>query len=108
MITLIDHVKRLKKWTTDTEETILQSILLNKFIIDDDSLFCYYIETTPWEKSMTLTWVDGDGDKIKKWIEQIMKENNCTKMYGITKRWKSFIRKYGGRPVGMLVEREAF
>ena len=108
MITLLEHVERLKKWTTDTEVEILQSVLLNKFIIDEDTLLCYFVEVSPWETTVMITWMDGDGDKLKQWINQVMKDNNCTKMYGITKRWKAIQRKFGARPVGMLMEREAF
>ena len=73
MITLIDHVKNLSKHSNESEDVILQSILLNELIIDEDSLFSYFIETTPWETSLTLAWVDGDSNKIKEWIKQIMK-----------------------------------
>jgi len=108
MVTLLDHVENLSKYTNDTKDVILQSILYNKFIIDDDSLFAYFIDRLPWGTSLTITWIDGDSKKIKEWIKKIMQENGCTKMYGITTRWKAFQRKYGGKPVGILMEREAF
>ena len=108
MKTLIDHVENLSKYSTEPKDVILQSILLNDLIIDDDSLFSYFIETTPWGKSLTLAWVEGDSKKIKEWIKKAMKENGCTKMRGITLRWKAFQRKYGGRPVGMIMERGEF
>ena len=108
MKTLIDHVENLSKHSTEPKEVILQSILLNELIIDDDSLFSYFIETTPWEKSLTVAWIDGDSKKIKEWVKKAMQENGCKKMRGITLRWKAFQRKYGVKPVGMIMEREAF
>ena len=108
MITLIEHVENLSKYTEDSKDIILQSILLNDLIIDDDSLFSYFIETTPWDKTLTIAWIDGDSNKIKEWIKQEMIKHDCKKMRGITTRWKAFQRKYGGRPVGMIMEREAF
>ena len=110
MLTLIDHVDKLSKHTVDTKEVILQSILMNPFIIDEDTLMGYYISYDPWGISMTITWMNGDSNKIQEWIRRTCDKYKCTKIYGISQRWKALQRKYGARPIGMLMEikREAF
>jgi len=110
MVTLLDHVDNLSRHTTDTKKEILQSILRSPFIIDEDTLMGYYISYDPWGISITVAWMDGDGKKIKKWIEQVCDKYKCTKIYGISTRWKAIARKYKCKPVGMLLEidREAF
>jgi len=108
MKTLIDHVENLSKFTEDKPEVILQSILLNDLIIDEDTLLAYFIDRVPWETSVMVTWADGDSKKIIRWLRDICKRNGCTKMKGITQRCKAFERKYGAKPIGVLMEREAF
>jgi len=61
MKTLNDHVNNLSKFTVNTKEEILQSILGSRYIMDDDSLLSYSIETNPWGNTMLIMWTDGDG-----------------------------------------------
>ena len=106
MKTLIEHVENLSKHSDERPEIILWSILHNKRIIDDDSLLVYCIEHYPSGNEFNLMWGDGDGSKIEEWAERIAKENNCVKMYVITKRWKPFARRFHAKPVAVILERE--
>ena len=108
MLTIIDHVENLSKYTTDNKDQILQSILNNRYIIDDDSLLSYSIENNPWGNTMLIMWTDGDGKKIWKWIQDVSKEHDCVKLYCITQRHNPICRKYKFRPIGVLCEREGF
>jgi hypothetical protein len=51
-------------------------------------------------------WGDGNGKKLNEWADKVAKENNCVKMYAITKRWKPLMRIYHCKPVGVVLERE--
>jgi len=106
MKTLIEHVESLSKHCEDRPEIILWSILHNNMIIDDDSLLVYDVEIYPFGNELNVMWGDGDGRKIEEWVMKVAKENNCKKMYVITKRWKPFARRFHCRPVGVILERE--
>ena len=106
MITLIDHFKNLCKHCNDSPEDILWSILRHDKIIDEDSLLVYYIESYPSGKELNIMWGDGDGRKIEEWATKIAKENGCHKMYAITRRWKSFMRRFPSKCVAVILERE--
>ena len=80
--------------------------------MDEDSLLGYSFEELPEGKVIFAGWTDGNGDKIWKWVWDIARENKCVAIYGISKRWKAFYRKYGMLPVkdcgekGMIIKRE--
>ena len=106
MKTLIEHVESLSRYSDERPDEILWSILHNKRIVDEDSLLVYRVESYYGGNELNIMWGDGDGKKMEKWANKIAKENNCVKMYIITKRWKPFIKKYKGRPVAVILERE--
>lgn len=113
MITLREHIQNLSKHVVYNEKEILQFLLTENIIVmDEDSLLGYWIYDTPDGKGIFAGWTDGNGDKIWKWVWDIARKNNCVAIYGITRRWKAFKRKYGMLPIkdcgnkGMIVKRE--
>jgi len=106
MKTLIEHVESLSRYCNDSPEIILWSILRHDKIIDDDSLLVYCVEDYPSGRELNVMWGDGNGKKLNKWAERVAKENDCVKMYVITKRWRPFARMFHCRPVGVILERE--
>ena len=108
MITLLDHVENLSKYTTDKPEIILQSIIQNPLIMDDESLLSYFIECNSWGNDMMILQADGNGNSIWEWVKKISKQYRCNKIYFISQRWKPLCRKYKFSPVGVLCEREGF
>nr|DAQ62583.1 MAG TPA: hypothetical protein [Caudoviricetes sp.] len=108
MKTLVQHVDALAQHSTDSKDVILQAILGSPFIIDEDSLLCYYVEKYPWANYLTILYESGNGTKIWEWVKKISRENKCEKIYCITQRPKGVCRKYGFRQSGVLCEREGF
>lgn len=106
MITLIQHVQSLAKHCDTPPDEILWGILNNNRIIDNDTLLVYCVESYPNGKELNVMWGDGNGDKLNEWADRIAKENDCKKMYVITKRWKPFARRFHCKPVAVILERE--
>ena len=106
MISLIEHVENISRFTVEPRTEILQVILANEFIIDDDSLFCYCIDKMPWGTTLTMLQVDGNGKKIEEWVKDIYRKNKCDKIQFFSKRWKAICRKYGFKPISVVCERE--
>lgn len=107
MVSLIQHVENLKRFTEDTEEEIIISILHNNLVIDDNSLFSYSVEHNIFGTWMTVMWIDGDGKTIYKWIKETVKKHKCDKVFFVSKRWKAMDRKYKElkiKPLGVLCE----
>lgn len=108
MVTLIEHVQRLKKYCDDSEELITWSILHNERRMDDDSLLVYGINKTPFFNELIVLWGSGDGMKMYGWVKEIARENECTKLCSTSKRWKALCRKFHGKPIGMMCNFDSF
>ena len=108
MVTLVEHVERLKKHCDDSPEFIVWSILHNERKMDEDSLLVYAINKTPFFNEMVVLWGSGDGMKIYNWVKDISIQNKCSKLCSVSNRWKALCRKYHGRPIGMMYEVEGF
>ena len=104
--TLIDHVNSLSRYSDDTPDDIIWSILHNKVKMDDDTLLVYRVESHSHGNELNVMWGSGDGNKLDEWATQIAKENNCKKMYVITKRWRPFMRRFRAKPTAVILERE--
>lgn len=100
MITLRDHIKSLAKHVAYSEDEILMFLVTKTIIVmDEDSLLGYWFFDAPEGKAIFAGWTDGNGDKIDKWVTSIAKENNCVAIYGASRRWRAFCRKYGAKIV---------
>lgn len=107
MKTLIQHIENLKRFTEDTEEEIMCSVLHNKLVMDDNSLFSYSIDYNIFGTWMTVMWIDGDGKTIYNWIKEAKEQHKCDKVFFVSKRWKAMDRKYKElkiKPLGVLCE----
>lgn len=107
MITLVQHVENLKRFTEDTEEEIITSILHNRLVMNDSSLLSYSVDKNIFGTWITIMWIDGDGKEIYQWISDIQKEHKCDKTFFVSKRWKAMSRKYKElniKPLGVLCE----
>jgi hypothetical protein len=99
MKTLIEHVENLSRFVPSTRTEILNVILVNDFIIDEDTLYCYCVDKMPWGTTLTVLYADGDGKKIEEWSRQIYKKNDCDRIQVFTTRWKAFCRRFKFKPV---------
>ena len=108
MVTLEQHIETLAKYSVFSKEEILDDINKNKHIIDEDSLLCYSVFNTCRGNYMVILFESGNGEKIDEWANNIAKENKCISIFGLTKRWRAFGRKYKFKPVGVLMSREGF
>lgn len=113
MITLLEHIQSLAKRVAYTEEEILRLLVTETMIMmDEDSLLGYSFEELPEGKIIFAGWTSGDGQKIEQWIEDLAKKNKCVAIYGISRRWRAFQRKYNAVPVkdcgdkGVIFKRE--
>ena len=107
MVTLIQHVENLKRFTEDTEEEIITSILHNNLVMDDNSLFSYSVEKNIFGIWLNIMWIDGDGKTIYKWISEAQRQHKCDKTFFVSQRWKAMSRKYKElkiKPLGVLCE----
>lgn len=109
MTTLLQHIENLKRFTDDTEEEIITSILHNLYVIDDNSLFSFYLEDNDFGRWMTVMWIDGDGKTIHRWLYEQKEKYKVDKIFFVSKRWKAMGRKYKDlkiKPIGVLCELE--
>ena len=106
MITLIEHVENLSKYVPSPRTEILNAILINEFIIDDDTLYCYCVDKMPWGNTLTVLYADGNGKKIEEWSRQIYRKEGCKRIQVFTTRWKAFCRRFKFKPIQVLCERE--
>ena len=77
--------------------------------MDDNSLFSFSIDDNIFGRWMTVMWIDGDGDTLKKWFYEQKKEYNVDKVFFVSKRWKAIQRKckdFKIKPLGVLCELE--
>ncbi len=108
MVTLIEHVENLSRFTPETREHILQAILYNNIVMDDENMFCYSIARMPWGNEITILYADGDGEKMWEKFKQVCIENDIDKIYCFSRRWKPICKKYNFKPMMVLCEREGF
>lgn len=102
-------MENLKRFTEDTEEEILCSILHNNLVMDENSLFSFCIEDNIFGRWMTVMWIDGDGDTIHEWLYEQRKAFNVDKVFFVSNRWKAIGRKckdFKIKPLGVLCELE--
>lgn len=74
----------------------------------------YFRFNTPWgfvileprEKAMVAVAMCGDGSKLVPLTEQYVRDLGYTKIMFETKRPKGFERKYGYKPVAIVMEKE--
>lgn len=107
MTTLFQHVENLKRFTDDTEEEIMCSILHSNFVMDDNSLLSFSIEKNIFGTWMSGLWMDGDGHTIYRWIKEAKEKYKVDKIYFVSNRWKAMDRKYKElkiKPIGVLCE----
>lgn len=107
MKTLIQHVENLKRFTEDTEEEIITSILHNNLVMDDNSLLSYSVDKNIFGTWLTIMWIDGDAKTLYKWVSDVQKQCKCDNTFFVSKRWKAMSRKYKElkiKPLGVLCE----
>lgn len=109
MVTFLQHVKNLTRFTDDTEEEIIISILHNLYMIDDNSLFSFCLEDNDFGRWMTVMWIDGNGDTIHRWLYEQKEKYKVDKIFFVSNRWKAMGRKCKDlkiKPLGVLCELE--